>query len=227
MKEPAGRSSDVPPPAAAERWRAAHGGILLAALTLPMLVRDLGHWPWYFLVPLGLYTVLVLAIPPLRRSVHWLRLGRLDGPILAATLGIVVLSSAALLLYQWLFHPDLTELAAQLPIRTGMPWLLAGAVFAVGNAVMEEVIFRGVLQDALVSQVGQAAGVAIQAVVFGLGHARGYPPGEMGLVLAGLYGLILGMLREWSGGLGAAIVAHVFADATIYAIVVFATSAAR
>jgi hypothetical protein len=31
------------------------------------------------------------------------------------------------------------------------------------------------------------------------------------------------MLRAWSGGLGAAIVGHVFADATIYGIVVIAT----
>jgi membrane protease YdiL (CAAX protease family) len=188
-----------------------------------MTARSLEQWPWYFLAPVILYAVLVLAIPPLRRSVHWLRVGRLHGPILATTVVIVLLSSTALVLYQFLFHPDLSGLAALLPIYAGIPLLLTGAVFAVGNAALEEVIFRGVLQDALASQVGQTAGVAVQAIVFGLGHARGYPPGEMGVVLAGLYGLMLGVLREWSGGLAVAFVAHVFADATIYAIVVFVT----
>lgn len=186
---------------------------------LPMFFRSLAHWPWYFLTPLALYAALVLAIRPLRRSVL-LRSGRFDRLTLGATAGIILVSSTALVLYQYLFQPDLVELAEHLPIRSAMPLVVAGAVFAVGNAVMEEIIFRGVLQDALVSQVGRSAGVAVQAVVFGLGHAGGYPPGEIGVVLAGLYGLLLGILREWSSGLGAAIIAHVCADATIFVIVV-------
>jgi membrane protease YdiL (CAAX protease family) len=187
-------------------------------------VRLLAHWPWYFLVPLLIYAAVVLAVPPLRRSVRWLRIGRLDGLALAATMGIMLISSTVLVLYQVLFHPDLSELADRLPLHTGMPMLAAGAVFALSNAVMEELIFRGVLQDALVSQVGRSAGLVVQAVVFGLGHAAGYPPGALGVVLAGLYGLVLGVLREWSAGLGAASIAHVGADATIFVIVVAATS---
>jgi uncharacterized protein len=188
-----------------------------------MFVRPLAHWPWYFLVPLSIYAAVVLAVPPLRRSVCWLRVGRLDGLVLAATAGIILIASAALILYQYLFHQDLNELAGRLPLETGIPLWVAGTVFALSNAVMEELIFRGVLQDALVSQIGRSAGVVVQAVVFGLGHASGYPPGELGMVLAGLYGLVLGALREWSVGLGAASIAHVGADATIFAIVVTAT----
>jgi membrane protease YdiL (CAAX protease family) len=40
-----------------------------------------------------------------------------------------------------------------------------------------------------------------------------------GAALAGLYGLLLGLLRQRSGGLAAPTFAHVFADATIFAIV--------
>lgn len=185
-----------------------------------MFVHLLAHWPWYFLAPLGVYVAVVLAVAPLRRSVRWLHFGRHDGLTLIATFGIILSASTALALYQYLVRPPLSELAERLPLHSGLPLLAAGAVFALSNAIMEEVIFRGVLQDALVSQVGQTAGVVVQAAIFGLGHAHGYPPGKIGAVLAGLYGLILGVLRQWSGGLGAAILAHVFADATIYAIVV-------
>jgi hypothetical protein len=39
------------------------------------------------------------------------------------------------------------------------------------------------------------------------------------VVLASIYGLMLGMLRTWAGGLAAPVIAHIFADATIFAIV--------
>jgi membrane protease YdiL (CAAX protease family) len=39
-------------------------------------------------------------------------------------------------------------------------------------------------------------------------------------VLAGIYGLCIGWLRLFTGGIGLCIAAHIAADATIYAIVV-------
>lgn len=197
-----------------------HGILLLAALTLPAVIPALAHWPWYFVGPLLCYAAIVAILPPLRRSVGWLKIGRLDAAILAVVAGIAVVSAAVLVLYDRLFHPDLHELAGQLPMDTGLPVVLAGSLFAVTNALAEEIIFRGVLQEALASQLGVRVGVFVQAAAFGLGHAKGYPPGEVGVVLAGLYGLMLGMLREWVGGLAAPVLAHIFADATIFAIVV-------
>jgi hypothetical protein len=41
-------------------------------------------------------------------------------------------------------------------------------------------------------------------------------------VLAGAYGVALGLLRWWSGGLGLTIGCHVCADATIFGIMVSA-----
>jgi membrane protease YdiL (CAAX protease family) len=38
--------------------------------------------------------------------------------------------------------------------------------------------------------------------------------------MAAAYGLALGMLRRWSGGLGAPILSHVVLDATIFSLVV-------
>jgi hypothetical protein len=38
-------------------------------------------------------------------------------------------------------------------------------------------------------------------------------------VLAGIYGLCLGWLRVFSGGLGLPVIAHIAADATIFTII--------
>ncbi|MBY0526470.1 MAG: CPBP family intramembrane metalloprotease [Gemmataceae bacterium] len=208
-----------------DSWAAIHGGLFLVLMPLLLLlgpalgIPALARWPWYFLAPLLGYALVVGAIAPLRHSVHWLRVGRLDARVLLATAGIVVLSSTALILYFVAFRPDLRALAEQLPVRSVMPVILAGALFALSNALMEEIIFRGILQDALTSQLGERTAILVQAVVFGLGHMRGYPPGEIGMVLAGIYGLMLGVVRAWTGGLGATFIAHVFADATIFWIV--------
>ena len=89
-------------------------------------------------------------------------------------------------------------------------------VFSFLNALLEEIIFRGILLDALDSQIGLRWALLVQAVVFGTGHMLGgYPPGVVGAVLAAIYGLMLVMLRVHSRGLAAPYLAHVVADATI------------
>ena len=44
----------------------------------------------------------------------------------------------------------------------------------------------------------------------------------VGVVLASIYGLMLGMLRNWSNGLAAPVIAHICADATIFVLVLSA-----
>jgi membrane protease YdiL (CAAX protease family) len=200
-------------------WQALHGGLLIALLLVPAFVRPLQHWPWYLAVPLGAYLVLVAALGPLRRTVRWNRVGRLGGAVLAATGAISAVSAAALLLYDAVFRPDLEPLSRQLPLGLPLPVPVTGLLFAVVNALLEEVIFRGVLQDALAARVGTAGAVVLQAVAFGVGHAHGYPPGTVGIGLAMVYGILLGALRHRAGGLLAPWLAHVCADATIFGIV--------
>ncbi len=196
-----------------------HGGLLLALLVAPLFVRELRQWPWYLLAPLAAYLMVVALVPALRRTVRWNRLGVLHGWVLVATAAIVVLSGSALLLYDAVYRPDLGELKTQLPLAFPLHAAVLGALFAACNALLEEVVFRGVLLDALTSAVGPKSAVLVQAVVFGAAHARGYPPGALGMALAGVYGLMLGLLRQRSGGLAAPWVAHVFADAIIFWIV--------
>ena len=64
-----------------------------------------------------------------------------------------------------------------------------------------------------------AAIVGIQALSFGVAHIQGFPRGALGVALAAVYGLLLGVLRLRAGGLLAPVLAHIGADAVIYALI--------
>jgi membrane protease YdiL (CAAX protease family) len=199
------------------------GLLFLALLAVPMFVRELGHWPLYLLVPLVAYAVIVCSIPSLRSTPRWARVGRVSYGVVAATAAIILISSSALVLYQALFRPNLQDLAAQLPTWLPVHWIVVGVVFCTLNALLEEIVFRGILYDALDAELGARWALVVQAAAFGVGHAQGYPPGAVGILLASAYGILLGWLRQLAQGLGAAVVAHIFADATIFAIIVSPT----
>jgi hypothetical protein len=105
-----------------------------------------------------------------------------------------------------------------------VPWLvpLAGVAFALVNAAIEEAIFRGIFLQALDSAVG--AGIiplTVQALIFGWVHYSevGCPKGLIGVSMAAVYGLLLGVLRYRAGGMLAPWLAHVGTDITVFAIV--------
>jgi membrane protease YdiL (CAAX protease family) len=199
-------------------WQAAHGGLFLALLVAVVALCPTLGWPWYLLLPVAAYACLVLLLPPLRRSFPRLSLGVPTPPAVTAAVALVVVSSAVLLAYQALLHPDVTDLAARLPVALFGNLFLARLCFSVANAVLEEVIFRGVLYEAVAADWGAGVAVGVTAVLFGLGHVQGYPPGPAGAVLAAGYGVALGLLRWWSGGLALSVGCHVCADATIFGI---------
>ena len=67
--------------------------------------------------------------------------------------------------------------------------------------------------------MGRAAAIVITSAFFGFAHLHGYPPGPLGAVLAGLFGLGLALLRWWTGGLALCACCHVCADVTIFWII--------
>jgi membrane protease YdiL (CAAX protease family) len=202
---------------------AIHVFLLVGLLSLSYFYPVLQAWPLYLLVPLGLYGIIVVAVRPLRHSVNWMRRGSIDLTVGGLTAATIVVASAALVLW-YRFIPsrsDLSDLGGQIP-NWDLPYLLlAGVGFSVLNALLEEIIFRGVLYEALVEDYGPLLAVCIQGGIFGFVHAHGFPRGVVGIVLASIYGLMLGFLRQRSGGLLAPFLAHIFADATIFAIMLF------
>jgi membrane protease YdiL (CAAX protease family) len=203
-------------PQASRDWRAAHGGLYLVLVGVSSLIPGVLQWPWHLLVPIAAYFILVIAIAPLRRTLGWLKVGRLDLVVLGWTAGIAVLSAVALVVFQLVVRPDLSGLRAHAPaIAFQYPFLFL-ITFSLVNALLEEIAFRGILLDALQSQIGLRWALLVLSIVFGTGHMLGgYPPGIVGAVLAAIYGLMLGLLRVYSGGLAAAYFAHIVADAVI------------
>ncbi len=100
----------------------------------------------------------------------------------------------------------------------GKNLLFAGICFSAANATLEELIFRGLLWEAAAAEWNVGIALAATTILFGVGHLHGYPPGPLGAALAGIFGLALGLLRWWTGGLGLAIAVHVCADATIFGV---------
>jgi uncharacterized protein len=204
-----------------KRTGALHSGLFLAVLCAFAILLPSLSWPWYLLLPLLVYAAVVLVFPGLRRTAPRLTLGRLGGAPLAYAAVLTIVTSGVLVGFHALASPDVTDLAARLPATAIGNLILTGVCFSVVNAALEEIFFRGVFWALLADEWNTGVALVMTAVLFGLIHLQGYPPGILGAVLAGFYGLALGLLRWWTGGLGLAFLCHVAADATIFGILLW------
>src|SRR5262249_18606499 len=150
-----------------------------------------------------------------RSTAPRLTIGRMTGAPLAFAAALTVATSGVLVAFQELARPDVSGLAVRLPVSGLGSLLLVGLCFSVLNALLEELIFRGVFWEVLAAEWNARVALGITAGLFGLFHLHGYPPGVPGALLAALFGLALGLLRWWSAGLGLAVACHICADATI------------
>ncbi|MDQ3819668.1 MAG: hypothetical protein M3362_18605 [Acidobacteriota bacterium] len=155
---------------------------LLLWLTLPLIVPVLGFWPQILLLPIIIYALVVAAIPNLGRSILWLRAGHLTSDIIILILATILLSSIVLVGWYLLFQPNINSHLAMIP---KMPiWLLPLAClgFAMMNAAMEEIVFRGIIMQALDSALGIGhLTVVLQAGSFAAFHyLAGFPNGFYG-----------------------------------------------
>jgi uncharacterized protein len=190
------------------------GSRSVARLVALVLAASMLGGPWQLTMALALGSFVLIdrsARGELRQT------GRVP---VVATLVVGGITPLALCAWLWIAQPDLGDvLEGYVP---DVPWslLVAGAVaFVVVNAVLEEWIWRGVLQARLASVFGMGPAIALQAASFGLQHAHGVPRGVLGVAMVCVWGLMLGWLRHRSGGLLAPVLAHAVADATIAVIV--------
>lgn len=197
-----------------ENRAAIHGCLFFACLVASGFQRL--DWPWHLVLPVLVYGGIVFAFAPLRRTFPKLAIGRLGGAPLACSAALALATTFVLLVFQSLVRPDVKDLAATLPIDWFGNLPLAGVCFSVVNAALEELIFRGILWDLVADEWSERIAFVVTSFLFGLGHFQGYPPGPIGAIMAGLYGVSLGAIRWWTGGFGLATACHVGADATIF-----------
>jgi len=185
----------------------------------PVWVYNLPTAP--FLLPFVLTTCCCLPFPFLRPQFSWFRLGKPD----QVSWLLVILTSliSALALILWALWSDYLGIASSMlsTFRHVPPWfmLLVGIPgFALLNAFSEEVVYRGVLQDALEQNFGERQSLILiaQASAFAAAHYMGgFPNGKLGYLMTFVYALMLGYLRDRSRGLLAPYLAHVAADYVI------------
>ncbi len=182
-------------------------GIALLLLTFPALSFP----PTPLLVALGLG----LGMSGFRAP--WLARGQLGGAVAGWIAAFVAASVLALVLWWGLVRPNVSDLP-RLPSGFHPVVLIAGVVaWSACNAAAEELYFRGAMQHELVRCFGRS-GIALQALAFGIMHLHGFPRGWSGVVLASIYGGMMGALRWRARGLLAPWIAHLFADLAIVAI---------
>jgi membrane protease YdiL (CAAX protease family) len=135
---------------------------------------------------------------------------------------MAVFSAIALVLWVSLLHPDLTDFLRGIP-DVSLPVLFAlGALFALSNAFAEEMLFRGFLFEGLSAFFTRPVLVIfLQALLFGVWHFHGFPGGIVGSSLVFIWALFLGTMRHRSKSIWYPIIGHVFADSTIFSILVY------
>jgi len=175
-------------------------------------------WPAYLLVPIAGALGLAFAAGFGRDFLAALKRGRLRRSEWALIALIAIVAASALVTWVTLFQPDLTRLRGMVPEWPLLGLIGAGAAFSVVNAILEEIVWRGILQRWLTTFMTPWAAVAVQAASFGAAHYAGFPSGAVGIGLAAIWGAMIGGLALRSQGLLAPIVAHVAADAVIFAV---------
>jgi membrane protease YdiL (CAAX protease family) len=200
--------------------QAFHLGLFLAFVVAAMRL-PLGPWPLPPAVGIVIYLAAVLPLRAFRGGVGWARVGRLDRNVLLLVLGSAAVAAGALVVWFEVVHPDVSDLLRELPQVPAWQLVLLALVFSMANAAVEETIFRGLLLHALDAALGVGwAPVVLQAAAFGMLHLHGFPRGWLGVGLATIYGLMMGVLRRRSGGMLAPWLGHVAVDAAIVGIMV-------
>jgi CAAX protease family protein len=181
----------------------------------------------YFQVVVGVgllcYAGVVRGVPWLRGTATWARWGSFDATVGFLSVAAWLLAAAALLSWYLLLHPNIADILEAFVPALPLGLLIAGGlIFSMVNAALEEGAYRGVILHALDRSLGPGlAALLLQALAFGAIHIRGFPRGWVGVGLACIYGLLMGVIRRRAGGMFAPWIAHVFTDVVIAGIVLF------
>ena len=158
-----------------------------------------------------------------RRAFNWFTAGTITREVVSAAAASILLSAVAMIVWFRSVRPDINDL-----IETFVPewrWALlisGGLLISMWNAAVEEMAYRGVLMDALDRSVGAGIlSLLAQAAAFGVFHINGFPRGWIGVGLASIFGVMMGLIRRLSGGLLTAWAAHVCTDVVIISMVLF------
>lgn len=200
-------------------WESLHGALLLFLMSLAWILIPVQYAALQLFILFSVTTVLLWPFHVTRSAFSWVKIGRIDRVTWVLLYLTGVLSTGALIL--WAFWTK--DLGAGLRMAQGFShyptWLVFAfgiPLFALFNAFAEEIVYRGVLQEALLRVFSSPVAILLQASAFAAAHvASGFPNGVVGYVMTLVYGTMLGYVRVRTGGMLAPYLAHVLADLVI------------
>lgn len=97
-------------------------------------------------------------------------------------------------------------------------WVLAITVLMVTTVgLVEELLFRGVLQSRFVDYLGRWGGIVLASVLFGAMHS--VYGSELEILFVIFLGLLLGTLYEWTNSIGLVVVLHGALNVFLFAFI--------
>lgn len=106
---------------------------------------------------------------------------------------------------------------ALIPAWNAAQLLLIGVVMFGTVALVEELLFRGVLQRALTQRLGMLPGVVVTSMIFGLMHSGYRLPSE--LVFGGIFGFILGYIYHKTDSIVLVVTMHGTLNLFLFAVI--------
>jgi uncharacterized protein len=190
--------------------------VVLAAL------GSMNLWPLPPALAAAAFLIVSKRVSALGIRERWLRRGRLDAASGALIVTSMLVSAVALVVWFAVAHPDYRALRGTLFPDVSLPLLAMGVIlFACVNAAVEELVYRGAVMGALDEAFGPGVvSLLVQALAFGVLHLHGFPSGAVGVALATIYGLMMGLVRRHANGMLAPWIAHVGTDIAIGSILI-------
>jgi len=173
----------------------------------------------YFLVPIVIFTLLILTVPSIRKNIGWWKRDTIDRNSWLIIIGLSLISGLSLFIWGKYVAEDLSKFVDILP-DVPLVWILINGIgFALFNSIAEEYLSRGMLCDGLEKIItDRKLIIAIQALVFSIFHYHGFPGGLSGIAMVFAWSVVLGIIRYRTKGLIGVLTAHFFADLSIYFI---------
>lgn len=136
-------------------------------------------------------------------------------------LSILFALLSALGLATWFYFFDGNPHAEFMPNVPMFALFPMGLGFAFINAVFEEGLFRSIFLTRFSKVIGITAAIFLQAIWFSFLHFQsGFPSGVSGIVLTFLFGSVMGYLVFRTQGILVPILIHLFADFTLFVLIV-------
>jgi len=205
-----------------KRCRAAAPFSTFCLICLGLVLSGVHYFPVVLAIGLLCYAGVMRGVPWLRGTATWARWGSFDRDVRLLSAAACLLAAVALLSWYLLLHPNIANIVkAFVPDLPLGLLIVGGLIFSMVNAAVEEGAYRGVILHALDTSLGPGfAALLLQALAFGAVHIGGFPRGWLGVGLACIYGLFMGVIRRRAGGMFAPWIAHVFTDVVIAGIVI-------